>query len=316
MTADEVRSLTADRPGRLDVVLAALDSSRSRSWWGRLVREGRVLVDGRAVLRPAQPVAAGAVLTVAEPSTPPAGPQPTPMALSVLHVDADVIVIDKPAGLVVHPGALREEGTLVHGLLAEFPELAALAATAGDAARPGIVHRLDKGTSGLIVVARSGLARQRLMAAFRDRQVAKTYRAWVVGRPAAQGVWDGAIGRHPTVRRRFAVTAGGKPARTTFRRRAATADVAELELGLETGRTHQIRVHAMHAGCPLLGDALYMGRRRPPPAFGDWGPARDRPALHAWRLSFAHPESGRTLSFEAPLPPDLAELEARIDDFQ
>ncbi len=315
MTGAELRSIRAARSGRVDVVLAALDPSHSRSYWGRLVREGKVSVDGHVVQRPSQTIAEGAQLDIELPPPPSAGPVPTPMSLVILHADTDIVVIDKPAGLVVHPGVLGEEGTLVHGLLAAFPDMAD-AATAADAGRPGIVHRLDKGTSGLIVAARSGLARQRLVAAFRDRQISKTYRAWVMGHPAAEGVWDGAIGRHPTARRRFAVVAGGKPARTTFRRRTAALDVAEIELGLETGRTHQIRVHAMHAGCPLLGDPLYMGRRRPPATFADWGPQRERPALHAWRLAFAHPVSGAPMQFEAPLPTDLAELEARLAAFQ
>jgi 23S rRNA pseudouridine1911/1915/1917 synthase len=316
MSGTELRNVQADRAGRIDVVLAALDPSHSRSYWGRLVREGKVSVDGRVVLRPSQAIAEGAELAVLVPPPPAAGPVPTPMDLTVLHADADIVVIDKPAGLVVHPGVLGEEGTLVHGLLAAFPDMADVAATDADAARPGIVHRLDKGTSGLIVAARSGLARQRLVAAFRDRQVGKTYRAWVMGRPAAEGIWDGSIGRHPTARRRFAVVAGGKPARTLFRRKGAALDVAELEIDLETGRTHQIRVHAMHAGCPLLGDPLYVGRRRPPAEFADWGSQRERPALHAWRLAFAHPVSGAPMQFEAPLPADLADLEARLAALQ
>lgn len=307
---------TAARAGRLDAALAELDPSRSRSWWGRQIRDGRVRVDGRVALRPADAVRPGAAIEADLPPVPEARPTPTPMALDILHADPHIVVVDKPAGLVVHPGAMHEEGTLVHGLLAAFPDLADVAASEADAARPGIVHRLDRGTSGLMVIARSGLARQRLVADFRDRRVDKTYRAWVMGRPPAEGLWEGPIGRHPKERRRFAVVSGGKPARTRFRRRLSVDDLAGLELTLETGRTHQIRVHAFEAGCPLLGDPLYVGRRRPPAAFADWGPKRDRPALHAWKLAFDHPIEGRRMTFEAPLPDDLLDLEARLAALQ
>lgn len=307
---------TVVRAGRLDAALAELDPSRSRSWWGRQIRDRRVRVDGRVALRPAEVVRPGAAIEADLPPAPEARPTPTPMALNILYADPHIVVVDKPAGLIVHPGALREKVTLVHGLLAAFPDLAEVAASEADVARPGIVHRLDRGTSGLMVIARSRLARQRLAADFRDRRVDKIYRAWVIGCPPADGVWEGPIGRHPKERRRFAVVTGGKPARTRFHRRLLVGDLAELELTLESGRTHQIRVHAFAAGCPLLGDPLYTGRRRPPAAFADWGPKRDRPALHAWKLAFDHPVENRRMAFEASLPADLLDLEARLAALQ
>jgi 23S rRNA pseudouridine1911/1915/1917 synthase len=225
----------------------------------------------------------------------PAGPEPVPV--DVRHADDDVIVVVKPAGLVVHPGAGHAHGTLVQGLLARFPELAEV----GDAARPGIVQRLDRDTSGLLVVARSSRAYEALVAQLGQRSVERRYLALVWGLPsAARGVIDAPIGRSPRRRTRMAVRDAGKEARTAYEVRDAYPDrgVALLECRLETGRTHQIRVHLAAIGHPVVGDAAYGGRRS--------SIAIERPFLHASALEFTHPGSNERMRFEDPLPPDLA----------
>jgi 23S rRNA pseudouridine1911/1915/1917 synthase len=228
-------------------------------------------------------------------------------SLVVLYEDADLVVVDKPAGLAVHPGAGRRTGTLSHRLLARYPEVAAI----GGPGRPGIVHRLDIGTTGALVVARSERAYLALSRAFAARRVDKRYLAIVYGEPAlAEGAVESPIGRHPRRRREMAVRPGGRPARTLWRVRAATAGLALLEIALATGRTHQIRVHLKALRHPLVGDATY-GEARwkswPRPA---QSPLRDfsRPALHAWRIAFAHPGTAERVQFEAPVPEDLRRL--------
>jgi len=234
--------------------------------------------------------------------------------LAVLYEDADLAVLDKPAGLAVHPGAGRATGTLAHHLLARYPEMAGV----GGPGRPGIVHRLDQGTSGVLVVARTPAAYARLARAFADRRVAKTYLAIVYGAPQPPaGLIDAPVGRHAQRRKEMAVRTGGRPARTAYRTLASfgeAAGVALLELDLLTGRTHQIRVHLKHRGHPLVGDPVYGEARwkalpRPLQA-----PLRDfpRPALHAWRLTFRHPVDDRALTFAAPVPADLQELWERV----
>jgi len=207
------------------------------------------------------------------------------------------VVVAKPAGLVVHPGPGHAHGTLVHGLLERFPEIA----TVGDPARPGIVHRLDRDTSGLLVVARTAEAYTGLVGALAARDVDRRYLALVAGELASpRGVVDAPIGRSTRQRTRMAVREAGRPARTGYEVRAAwpAAGVSLLECRLETGRTHQIRVHLAAIGHPVVGDGAYGGRRL------DDGPSR--PFLHAFALGFAHPVDGRPLAFEDPLPGDLA----------
>ncbi len=218
----------------------------------------------------------------------------------VVAADDAVIVVDKPAGLVVHPGAGHEHGTLVHGLLARYPELAGV----GDPRRPGIVHRLDRDTSGLLVVARSTDAYERLVAALAAHEVERRYLALVRGVPdAARATVDAPIGRSNRQPTRMAVRAGGRPARTTYEVLARDGDdAALLECRLETGRTHQIRVHLAAIGHPVLGDAAY----------GSAGGPLRRPFLHAYVLAFTHPRLGDRRRFEAALPADLRRvLEAR-----
>lgn len=227
--------------------------------------------------------------------------------LRVIFEDAHLVILDKPAGLTVHPGSGRPTGTLVHRLLGRYPEIA----TVGSATRPGIVHRLDKDTTGLMVVARSALAYQKLTAALSGREMCKEYLALAYGRPRQdRGTIELPIGRHPQKRVEMSVRADGREARTDFRTLDSAEGIAWLHLRLHTGRTHQIRVHLRAIGHPLVGDPVYGAARWR----GLVGPARallaafPRPALHAWRLGFVHPASGEALAFEAQLPADLASL--------
>lgn len=285
--------------GRVDSVLAALaDVSRAeaRRWIdadlvvvdGALVRPSRILEPGdRVEARPPRPVRMDLA--------------PEPIPLRILHEDAWLIVLDKPAGLVVHPAPGHPGGTLVNALLAHCGDLAGI----GGVLRPGIVHRLDRGTSGVMVVAKSDEAHRLLSAQFAAHSIERRYRTFVRGLPGAdQGRVDRPIGRHPQDRKRMSVeTRAGRPSRTLWRvlRRYPEAGVSELEIRPETGRTHQIRVHLASAGLPLVGDIVY-GRARGREA------ALGRPALHAELLGFDHPEDGRRRLFRAELPEDLREL--------
>ncbi|XP_060085164.1 uncharacterized RNA pseudouridine synthase Caur_0901-like [Ylistrum balloti] len=232
-----------------------------------------------------------------------------PVPFTCLYADEAIIVVDKPAGVIVHPGALNEQGTLVHGLLQDFPDLLQMGVQA-DGKRPGIVHRLDKGTSGVMVVARTEAARLQLIEQFQCRAVKKIYIAWVWGETPCEGRWDGAIARHPKQRKKFTVIPHGKPSLTLFRTIARHPTSSKIELDLCTGRTHQIRVHASQAGYPLLGDPLYKSRGRiVQHKLQDWGPERERPALHALQLAFVHPTHGENMVFTAPIPKDLQQLD-------
>jgi 23S rRNA pseudouridine1911/1915/1917 synthase len=299
-------TVSADEAGtRLDRHVAVrLDEPRSQvqAW----IAAGLVTVGGTSA-RASTPLRAGDRIDCA----PPPPPAETRVAaeegdLVVLHADADVIVVDKPPGLTVHPGAGRAHGTLVHRLLARYPELAGV----GGPGRPGIVHRLDKDTSGVLVVARSAAAYRALSRDFAARRVVKRYLALVYGAPPATGTVDAPIGRHPQRRKEMAVHPRGRPARTTFRTLAAAAGVALLEVGLATGRTHQIRVHLKSVGHPLVGDPVYGERRWKGIDGAGAGALRGfpRPALHAWRLAFHHPATGVLSEFEAAVPADLREL--------
>ncbi|HVT59257.1 MAG TPA: RluA family pseudouridine synthase [Thermoanaerobaculia bacterium] len=293
---------------RLDRHLAA-QYEVARNQVQRWIREGRVWLNGQPA-RAAAALAAGDRIECAPPAprletlVPEIGGE---LALAVLHDDPDLVVLDKPAGLTVHPGAGRSSGTLVHLLLGRYPELAGI----GGPGRPGIVHRLDRGTSGVMVVARTPLAYSRLAADFAARAVAKRYLGIVYGNPAPPaGVVEAAIGRHPRRRQEMAVRPRGRPARTSYRTVAAHAGIALLDLDLATGRTHQIRVHLKSIGHPLVGDPVYGEARYKALPRAVQEPLRTfaRPALHAWRLALRHPADGRPLRFEAPIPADLAEL--------
>lgn len=274
------------------------------------IEAGRVRVGGEP-RRPAHALRPGERIECEPP--PPAVEErvrPEPGELSVLHEDPWLVVLDKPAGLVVHPGAGVAEGTLAHRLLHRYPEMAGV----GGPGRPGIVHRLDRDTTGVMVAARTAEAQRALARAFATRRVDKRYLALVWGEPPAEGVVDRPIGRHPERRREMAVRRGGRPAETRYRTLAAAGPVALLEVDLRTGRTHQIRVHLKSLGHPLVGDPVYGEKRfkavtgaarRPLETF-------PRPALHSWRLAFPHPADGARSAHEAPVPEDLAELWRKV----
>jgi 23S rRNA pseudouridine1911/1915/1917 synthase len=268
-----------------------------------LVSAGDVLVGGRPVARSHRLVAGDVVEVLGEPPVEePPGPEPVPV--EVRYADDDVIVVAKPAGLVVHPGAGHPNGTLVHGLLARFPEIAGV----GDPQRPGIVHRLDRDTSGLLVVARTEPAYRTLVDALTRHDVERWYLALVWGAPEAlRGVIDAPIGRSTRRRTRMAVRESGRPARTAYEvaRTFAAPPVALVECRLETGRTHQIRVHLAAIGHPVVGDGAYGGSRS--------SLSLGRPFLHATRLEFRHPATGEAMRFEEPLPDDLAAALAQLD---
>jgi 23S rRNA pseudouridine1911/1915/1917 synthase len=290
---------------RLDRVVA-LVAGCSRAEAAALVDAGAVAVGGRAVTTRSHRVVEGDVLDVEVlPAPADDGPAPDPaVPVTVVYEDADLVVVDKPAGLVVHPGAGQPAGTLVHGLLARYPEIR----TVGQADRPGIVHRLDKGTSGLLLVARSQPAYEALVAMLSARRVDRRYRALVWGEPdAPTGLVDAPIGRSTRDRTRMAVTVRGREARTGYevvRAYHEPVDVTELRLRLETGRTHQIRVHLAAIGHPVVGDARYGGARQSLPL--------DRPFLHAEAVALDHPVTGAPLAFTSPLPADLAAVLAGL----
>ncbi|HET7489113.1 MAG TPA: RluA family pseudouridine synthase [Acidimicrobiales bacterium] len=290
---------------RVDRVVALL-TGLPRSDVAALVDAGGVRIGGRAVGARSRRVAAGDDLEV---DVPAAREQAGPAAeaaveVAVAYADDDVVVVDKAAGVVVHPGAGHAAGTLVAGLLARFPDLAGV----GQPDRPGIVHRLDKGTSGLLVVARTAEAYRSLTAQLKARTVGRRYLTLVWGTvEAPAGVVDAPVGRAETDPTRMAVTARGRQARTRYEvveRFGLPAPATLLRCQLETGRTHQIRVHLAAIGHPLLGDGRYGGDRSARLA--------PRPFLHAAHLAFDHPRSGERLAFDSPLPDDLAAVLSRF----
>jgi 23S rRNA pseudouridine1911/1915/1917 synthase len=300
---EEVPPALADQ--RLDRIVALLaDVSRAEATV--LVDSGAVAVDGTIATSGKVRIGLGAVVSIdraALPTTPLPGPDPE-VAFRVVFHDEHVIVVDKPAGLVVHPGAGNPDGTLVNGILARFPDVAGVA----DPTRPGIVHRLDAGSSGLLVVARTDEAAEELISQFADHTATRRYEALVWGHPAApHGIIDAPIGRDRRDPLKMAVVADGREARTEYEVTARfdrPAEVARVRCRLETGRTHQIRVHLTSIGHPLVGDTVYGGRR---PTLG-----LTRPFLHAAELAFDHPATGERVTFESPLPADLVGLEATL----
>ena len=289
---------------RLDRVVALLgDVSRSRA--SSALKAERVTLDGEVVTLRSHRVREGEELTVTGFERDDVG-APTPDAavpVVVLYADDDVLVVDKPAGLVVHPGAGNRTGTLVNGLLSIHPEIAGV----GSTARPGIVHRLDQGTSGALVVARSQTGYNSLVEQLAARTVGRRYEALAWGRfEAANGMVDAPIGRSTRDRTRMAVVGSGRPARTGYEVVAAWDNpvVSHVVCRLESGRTHQIRVHLSAIGHPLIGDGTYGGHRE--------GLELGRPFLHATHLSFDHPVTGLRLSFKTSLPDDLQNLLAGL----
>lgn len=289
---------------RLDQALAELLPMHSRARLQRWLKSGELSLDGRPA-KPRQRVLGGERVLLDAELAETERWLPQPVDFEVLHADADLIVVVKPVGLVVHPGAGNPDGTLVNGLLHRFPELAALP-------RAGIVHRLDKDTSGLLAVARSLPAHTALVQQLAARAMGREYLAVVEQVPVSGGRIDAPIGRDPHNRLRMAVTHDGRHAVTHFRVLERFRAHALLRCSLETGRTHQIRVHLSHEGFPIVGDALYGGRGRLPPspaeALVEAVRGFRRQALHACRLSLEHPASGEAVAFEAALPEDMARL--------
>ena len=294
---------------RLDLFLAGREVGLSRSQIRRAIGEGYVLVNGRPV--PAgRKVKTGDEVVLRLPQMKPSGVQAEPIPLKILHEDASLLVIDKPAGLVVHPAPGHPGGTLVNALLHHCRDLSGI----GGVLRPGIVHRLDKGTSGLLVVAKSDEAHRGLAGQFKRRAVRKSYLALVYGDPKTDGGRiEAAVGRHPADRKKMSTRSRrGRAAVTLWRVRERFGCAALLEVDIETGRTHQIRVHLTDTGYPVVGDRVYGGAGRirtvDDPAARARIKAFDRQALHAWRLFFAHPATGEPMQFTAPLPEDMAGL--------
>jgi 23S rRNA pseudouridine1911/1915/1917 synthase len=286
---------------RLDQALARLFPEHSRTRLQTWVRDGRVTVDAARVDVKRKVWGGERVALAHERPATDAACRPQPIALAIVHEDAALLVVDKPAGLVVHPGHGNRDGTLANALVHHAPQLAAVP-------RAGIVHRLDKDTSGLLVVAKTPEAQTSLVRQLAARTVKREYLALVHGAVTADGHVDAPIGRHRIARTRMAVTARGKPARTRYRVLERFAGATLLAVTLETGRTHQIRVHMHAIGHPLVGDPTY-GRR----ARGDDPLARfPRQALHAARLGLVHPASGRDCEWRSPVPEDLRALLERL----
>jgi 23S rRNA pseudouridine1911/1915/1917 synthase len=291
---------------RLDQALARLLPEESRSRLAKLIGEGHVRVDGKRAAAKLKLKSGEAVEVALAPRIEESAFRPEALALDIVHEDDDVLVVDKPAGLVVHPGSGNWAGTLLNALLHHAPALTNLA-------RAGIVHRLDKDTSGLLVVAKNEPAQLALVRQLQARTVKRTYLALVRGKVKAPGTIDAPIGRHPVHRTRMAVVSGGKPAVTHFRVRKALAAHTLLECDLETGRTHQIRVHLASIGHPLEGDKVYAGRGEKQGVDPDRRRfAITRQALHAWKLAFTHPRTGKPVSFESPIPDDFRALLDRL----
>jgi 23S rRNA pseudouridine1911/1915/1917 synthase len=311
---------------RLDQVLAARGPGLSRSRLKALILQGQVSVGTVAVRDPAYHVAAGDTITIDVPPAAPAEPEGEDIPLAVVYEDDDIIVIDKPRGLVVHPAAGHDSGTLVNALIAHC---GASLSGIGGVKRPGIVHRLDKDTTGLMVAAKTDRAHASLSAQFADHgrtgAMRRGYMAFVWGAPARpHGTIDAPIDRHPHAREKMAVRHGGRNAvthwetRETFTGRDGKPVAALLACQLETGRTHQIRVHLAHLGHPLLGDDVYGAGFRT--KAGQLGPearsalaALGRQALHAYLLVLEHPVTGDILHWESPLPEDLRLLRAALE---
>ncbi|SDT89707.1 23S rRNA pseudouridine(1911/1915/1917) synthase RluD [Geopseudomonas guangdongensis] len=305
----EIIQLSAEVPSelggqRLDQVAAQIFAEHSRSRLAGWIKEGRLTVDG-AVLRPRDIVYGGARLVLEAEREAQVEFLAQDIALNIVFEDEHLLVIDKPAGLVVHPAAGHADGTLLNALLHHAPELASVP-------RAGIVHRLDKDTTGLMVVAKSLEAHTNLVAQLQARTVSRIYEAIVVGVVTAGGTVDAPIGRHSQQRQKMAVSKTGKPAVSHYRVLERFRAHTHVRVKLETGRTHQIRVHMAHIHFPLVGDPVYGGRFRIPPAANPLlvESLRDYPrqALHARFLELEHPASGERMGWESELPDDFVEL--------
>jgi 23S rRNA pseudouridine1911/1915/1917 synthase len=295
---------------RLDRFLVSQLPALSRSQIRSLIDEGRVLVDG-AALKASRHVASGETVNIEIPPTPAPGVEAEPIPLDILYEDEDVAVINKPAGMIVHPGAGADAGTLVAALLNRFGDGGL--STTGGPLRPGIVHRLDKDTSGAILIARTNEAHRKLVDDFRERRIDKTYVALLHGSIKGQsGSVELAIARD--LRRRSRMTARrreGREARTDWRVLLRLKNYTLIEAGLHTGRTHQIRVHFSALSCPVVGDTLY-GAPRQERVASTLLPLLSRNFLHAARIAFVHPRTGRRIEVRAPLPPQLVDYLAAL----
>jgi 23S rRNA pseudouridine1911/1915/1917 synthase len=305
------RVLTVDRAAagmRLDRWLVTTLPALSRARLQTLIDQGHVRIGG-ATTRAAQRLRGGEAVEIEIPPPPPQELAPEPMALAIVHEDEHVLVVDKPAGMVVHPGAGVGRGTLAAGVLAHAPQTA----TVGGQRRPGVVHRLDKGTSGVLVLAKTSLAYHALVAQLAAREVTRVYLAVVHGRlTRAEGRVDAPIGRDPHHRQRMAIRPAGQGRRavTRFRLVERLGDFSLVECRLETGRTHQIRVHLASLGHPVVGDVAYgRGRPRPPVEL-------EGVALHAARLAFVHPVTQERMEFSAPLPARIERLLSHLRDIR
>ena len=310
----------ADHNRRLDAVVAAHLPNCSRSLAASLIGDHHILV-GNLSKKPGYRVKSGEQITARIPDPEPVEYQPEPIPLDILYQDSDLVVLNKQAGIVVHPAPGHSSGTLVNALLYHCPDLEGI----GGAIRPGIVHRLDKDTSGTMVVGKNANALETLAKQFKDRTVRKKYLALVYGELAKNtGVIDLPIGRHPVHRKQMSTTTRkGRRAVTSWKVLKRFQEITFLELTLQTGRTHQIRVHCATIDHPIVGDPVYGPRKRLknfnnmaerlPAAIIDQLIAVHRQMLHAWQLEFSHPRTNERMSFEAPIPGDMADLLAKLE---
>lgn len=299
MTGREVHFRAPDRGGRLDVVLSEMEESLSRTRWQALIKEGLVLVDGEVVERPAHSLSGGERVAATVPPPEPSHLEAEDIPLDVIYEDDRILVVNKPPGMVVHPGPGHASGTLVHAALAQSPDLKGV----GGKQRPGVVHRLDKDTSGVILMAKDDETHQHLQRQFKEREVVKRYLALVDGSPPTpSGRVEAAIGRHPTKRKRMAIVPKdeGRMAVTTYHTEETFPNHSLLEVHPTTGRTHQIRVHLSFLECPVVGDKVY-GRRKPSLPVG-------RQMLHAASIEIVLPGEREARRFEAPTANDLAAI--------
>ncbi len=299
--AEREAAFRVERGGqRLDQEVAAALSELSRAQVQRLIKAGAVTVNGRAS-KPSYVVTAGDQVVVRLPEEPEAAVVPEAIPLDILFEDEHLLVVNKPAGMVVHPAYGHSSGTLVNALLAYAPQVADV----GGLERAGVVHRLDRDTSGLLLVAKDEETRAGLQRQFKRRQVAKSYLALVEGQVSPrEGVIEAPVGRDKRQRKRMAVVRSGREATTTYRVVEMFPEHTLLEVRPHTGRTHQVRVHLAWLGYPLVGDEVY--------GFRHQRLLRGRHFLHAWRIAFSHPITGERMSFEAALPPELEALLARL----
>jgi 23S rRNA pseudouridine1911/1915/1917 synthase len=318
--ARETLTVSPDSDGvRLDLFLVSTVPGRSRSQLQRLIKEGHIQVAGRAA-RPNQLVKSGQLVALDIPEPAEATPVPEALPIHIVYEDRDLVVVDKPAGMVVHPAAGHADGTLVNALLHHVGDLSGI----GGEKRPGIVHRLDRGTSGLMLVAKHDAAHEELSRQFREREVDKSYLALVWGEVHAGRRIDVPIGRDPGNRKKMSAASADRESRRSRRSREAVTRIASAEhfgrvltlarVAILTGRTHQIRVHLSAIGHPVVGDALYGGVHRR--VLGDIRAVTrlERPFLHAATLAFKHPSDGRPMAFESELPDDLQRVIDELRD--